>query len=197
MARNPTGDHPYTQDYYRRNPTAAPDEPIVPQQSYTMPGQPGANTGISGGRVSLPPSQPQAPQGFDYSTPEGIRSYFQSRGVTPRATSPDYWAGKWQEFGQRDPEYFKRFLSNAEEFTGGSAQTARAMGWQPQAQGGMAGGGMGNLSFLLQLLGSRLPQAQAAPGFAGAGASAAAPQMPNTQGVDIQQIVQRALGRAF
>lgn len=56
-----------------------------------------------------------------------ISDYYSSRGTTPFATSVDYWTGKYGEFGRKDPEYFSRFLSNAEEFTGGPEQTAKAM----------------------------------------------------------------------
>jgi hypothetical protein len=48
-----------------------------------------------------------------------VRAYFQSRGVTPNGTSPEYWASKWQEFGQKDPAYFLQRLSTADEFGGG------------------------------------------------------------------------------
>lgn len=163
------------------------DPPVTEAHPYDVPGTPGSrNSGINPN-----PTMPQPQNDFDFSTPQGVSAYFASRGVTPRATSPDYWAQKWQEFGQRDPEYYKRFLSNAEEFTGGPQQTAQAMwGRSSGSMGGMSGGG--NLGFLLQLLGSRLPQPTAqAPG------PMAAPSMGQSQGIDINQIIQQALGRAF
>ena len=73
-------------------------------------------------------------------TPEQVRSgveqYYAGRGVTPYPTSVDYWTNRYNDFGNRDPEYFMRYLSNAEEFTGGPQQTAQAM-W------GGGGGGSG------------------------------------------------------
>lgn len=71
-----------------------------------------------------------------------VRRYFASRGVTPNSTSPDYWAQKWQEWGQRDPAYFLRFLSNAEEITGSANQTSLNMFGVPNTGGG-GGGGFG------------------------------------------------------
>lgn len=75
-----------------------------------------------------------------------VQNYFDSRGVKPQGDSVNYWANKWNEFGQKDPEYYQKFLSNAEEFTGGPQQTAQAM-WgmnpgqgMPQGQGGAFGG---------------------------------------------------------
>jgi hypothetical protein len=160
-----------------------PQGPTVPthQTAYQMPGQPGARGGIN------PGGMPQG--GFDFSRPEGVSAYFQSRGVTPYASSPDYWAQKWQEFGQRDPEYFQRYRSNAEVFTGGPQGTARAMGWG----GGQQQQGGGNLGWLLQLLGSRLQQPQQAPQMG------QAPQTPQagTPQVDINSIIQQALRRTF
>lgn len=52
---------------------------------------------------------------------ERVRQYFASRGVTPNPTSPDYWAGKWQEWGSKDPAYFLQRLATADEFGGGWA----------------------------------------------------------------------------
>jgi hypothetical protein len=161
-------------------------DPPIPTHDgpYQKPGDPGARSGIN-----PKPSMPQPAGGFDYSNPDGIRSYFQSRGVTPYASSPDYWAQKWQEFGQGDPEYFQRYLSNAEEFTGGPQGTARAMGWG----GGTQQQSGGNLGWLLQLLGSRLQQPQQAPQMG------QAPQTPQagTPQVDINSIIQQALRRTF
>lgn len=60
----------------------------------------------------------------DWSTGEWdaarVAAYFAWRGVTPRATSAEYWAQKWNEFGRNDPAYFLERLKNAEEFGGGS-----------------------------------------------------------------------------
>lgn len=79
---------------------------------------------------------------------EWVQQYYDSRGVKPRDTSVQYWADKWNEFGQKDPEYYQRFLSNAEEFTGGAAQTAKAMwGIDPSSGGSPGGGGTYGSSF--------------------------------------------------
>jgi hypothetical protein len=106
------------------------------EQTYQTQGQPAPLT------PPTPPATNPTPQKFDTSTdwsnPATVSAYYQSRGVTPAATSPDYWAGKYNEFGRNDPNYFMKFLSNAEEFTGGAAQTAKAMGFQ-----GAPGGGAG------------------------------------------------------
>ena len=67
-----------------------------------------------------------------------VRAYFQSRGVNPRDTSPDYWAQKWQEFGQRDPAYFLQRLSTAEEF-GGGGPGGGGGGGNPGQPGGVSG----------------------------------------------------------
>ena len=172
-----------------------PTGPTYPTHGGQIPGQPGARSGIN-----PRPSMPQPQQGgYDFSTPDGVRAYFQSRGVTPYDSSPDYWARKWQEFGRNDPEYYQRFLSNAEEFTGGAAQTARAMGWQPRASGGSQSGGLGAI---LQLLQSRLPQMQTQAGPAPAAQTATTDQTgggdtQQRQPVDIDQIVRQALGRAW
>lgn len=47
-----------------------------------------------------------------------VTQYFQSRGVAPFATSPAYWAQKWNEWGKNDPAYFEQRLAQADEFTG-------------------------------------------------------------------------------
>ena len=98
-------------------------------KSYASGGTSGAGAGTGGSGTG----------GEDWKTgawdADRVRRYFQSRGVTPNASSPDYWAQKWKEFGERDPEYFLRYLSNAEEFSGGSQQTAQSM-WGSGAGGG-------------------------------------------------------------
>jgi hypothetical protein len=63
-----------------------------------------------------------------------VRDYFQSRGVTPNESTPQYWAEKWNEFGAKDPEYFNRRLSQADEFGGGGGALT--------AGGGSFGGGL-------------------------------------------------------
>jgi len=55
-----------------------------------------------------------------------VADYFKSRGVTPNASTPQYWAQKWQEFGARDPQYFNMRLSQADEFGGGAPAAAVA-----------------------------------------------------------------------
>lgn len=194
MPKSPDGysyHPPQTPTYDYRDPPIPPPsyrpmpDPTIPTHGgpYQKPGDPGARSGIN-----PRPSMPQ-PAGFDFSNPDGVRSYFASRGVTPYASSPDYWAQKWHEFGQRDPEYYQRFLSNAEEFTGGPQQTARAMGFQPRQQGGQ---GL-NLGWLLQLMRSRMPQAQqpGMPQQVQGQSQSVAPQ------VDLEQIIQQALRRSF
>ena len=68
-----------------------------------------------------------------------VRAYFQSRGVTPNGTSPDYWAQKWQEFGQKDPAYFLQRLSTADEFGGGGGAMGGGGGANPAQPGGVSG----------------------------------------------------------
>lgn len=58
---------------------------------------------------------------------QAITDYYASRGTAPQGNSIDYWTEKYFEFGDKDPEYYNRFLSNAEEFTGGRAGTAKGM----------------------------------------------------------------------
>lgn len=82
------------------------------------------NTGISGGSETT--VQAEAPS-IDWSTqnfagnPDLVRQYYQSRGVTPAGTSPDYWAGKWNELVQRgqqlgQSDYAYQRLQAADEF---------------------------------------------------------------------------------
>ena len=164
------------------------DPPIPSQQGpYQVPGDPGARSGVNPN-----PTMPQPAGGFDFSNPDGVRSYFQSIGVTPYASSPDYWSQKWHEWGKNDPAYYKNYLSKAEEITGGPQQTAQAMGW---GGGQQQQGGGGNLGWLLQLLGSRLQQPQQA-GQMPQAQPTSQPQ-PGGPQVDINAIIQQALTRAF
>lgn len=67
--------------------------------------------------------------GAQMGSPEWVQNYYNQRGVAPQGNSVQYWADKYKEFGEKDPAYYQKFLSNAEEFTGGPQQTAAAMGW--------------------------------------------------------------------
>lgn len=87
-----------------------------------------------------------------------VRRYFASRGITPNASSPDYWAARWQEWGQRDPAYFLQRLAAADEIIGG-----------PQNSPWATGSGGGNLGVsptsaftnqIRQMLTDRLKQLQ-------------------------------------
>lgn len=71
--------------------------------------------------ATTPTPTPTTPAGFNQNGPwtaDNVRAYFASRGVTPYGTSPDYWAGKWNEWGKNDPAYFMQRLAAADEFTG-------------------------------------------------------------------------------
>lgn len=68
-----------------------------------------------------------------------ISGYYASRGVSPYPTSVDYWTQKWNEWGQKDPNYFWQRLSQADEFGGGGQASGGAPGAAPQG-GGYAGG---------------------------------------------------------
>ena len=57
-------------------------------------------------------------------TPDQIRGYFSSRGVTPFDSTPDYWASKWGGLQQRgaelgNPNYAFQRLQAADEFLPG------------------------------------------------------------------------------
>lgn len=65
-----------------------------------------------------------------------IQNYYNSRGIAPQGNSVQYWASKYPELVARGRQlnpnsdgtwYFNKFLSNAEEFTGGPQQTAYNM----------------------------------------------------------------------
>lgn len=92
----------------------------VPSRRHRWLGSPSQSAQPAG-----PPAAPAAAASPDWTTgawdPSRVSAYYQSRHVTPRATSPGYWAGKWQEWGQKDPAYFLQRLSQAEEFGGGGA----------------------------------------------------------------------------
>ena len=94
-------------------PSPAPTGQLAPSPAPTGAPPPQTRDNYAGG---APPSPQLAGTGWDANR---VRAYFASRGVTPAATSPDYWAGKWQEWGKNDPEYFQRRLSQADEFRGG------------------------------------------------------------------------------
>lgn len=63
-------------------------------------------------KPAAPAAAPAAPAAPD------IAGYYASRGVTPYATSVDYWNQKWNEWGKNDPAYFQSRLAQADEFTG-------------------------------------------------------------------------------
>lgn len=115
------------------------------------------NTGISGGTEQV--QSPSAPQPQDWSQgpwdANRVRSYFQSRGVTPNETSPDYWAGRWNEWGQRDPQYFMQRLSHADEIIGGPQNSP----WAGAGGGVNAGAVSPFTSQIRQMLMQRLGQA--------------------------------------
>ena len=103
-----------------------PENPDGPQYrnpklpGYEPPSEPNLGTGGAGtGGAAAPPDWSTGP--WDANR---VRDYFSSRGVAPRATSPDYWAGKYPELSARgqelgNPNYFMDRLSKAEEFGGG------------------------------------------------------------------------------
>lgn len=141
---------------------------------FTNPSTASQNTGIAGG-ASNPASQPSQPSGQPAQpqanptdgtllgtsgtiwTPERVQSYYDSRGVKANASSPQYWADKSKEdWAQKDPGFFQKFLSNAEEFSGGPEQTRMAMGWGAsptgQASGSMnAGSGQAGMMGMPQI----------------------------------------------
>lgn len=80
---------------------------------------------------STTPTAPTAPD---------IAGYYASRGVTPFATSVDYWNQKWNEWGKNDPTYFQSRLAQADEFTG----VGPNYNWQAAgaANPGTSGGGV-------------------------------------------------------
>lgn len=98
------------------------------------------------------PSAPPAASPQDWSGPwdaTKVKSYFDSRGVAANSSSPDYWAGKWNEWGSKDPDYFMSRLSTADEFNPGGQPSG---GPPPMSAGGFggfggAGGSFGGASF--------------------------------------------------
>jgi hypothetical protein len=94
-------------------------------------------------RSGPPPPPGGGGGGNDWSTGDWdanrVRSYFQSRGVSPFDSSPDYWAGKWNEWGKNDPAEFVRRLGIADEFTG----VGPNYDWQAAQGGGGRSGGSG------------------------------------------------------
>jgi hypothetical protein len=94
------------------------------------PGQPGtpayeaAQAAAAANQPTAPTAQPTTTdysRNTDWGAPGAIEGYFTSRGVTPFPTSVDYWKARWSEWGSRDPEYFFKRLSQADEFTGAGA----------------------------------------------------------------------------
>lgn len=106
-------DTSYDYPYYPEGEQGQSPTPVDqgPDNFPNTPGTPGPSpTPIGGGQ--------------DWSGPwdeAKVNSYYASRGVTPNATSPAYWVGKWGEWGQTDPAYFMDRLSHADEFGGGGA----------------------------------------------------------------------------
>lgn len=84
------------------------------QQTPAQPAAPAAGTTGAGGDTNWLMT--------DFSNPDNVRRYFQSRGVTPSNESIDYWARKYNspEFAG-DRQYFLKRLAGAEEFGGGVA----------------------------------------------------------------------------
>lgn len=93
-----------------------PDPPpftTMPLPRTTEPGYTGDTQSIQSGGAS---------GGVDGSA-SSIAAYYASRGVTPFATSVDYWASKWPALVARgeelgDPNYAMNRLAAADEFTG-------------------------------------------------------------------------------
>lgn len=120
----PTAPAPTVAQPNPNKPTAPPtSSPAMPQQPQTNPfdseyGKPGSNN-LFGSFT-------------DWSNPNTVQAFFQSRGVTPKEGSAAYWAQKYNspEFAG-DREYFWNRLQNADEFTGGG--------------GGSGGGEFGDL----------------------------------------------------
>jgi hypothetical protein len=81
----------------------------------------GPGTAPPTGGTSPPPTTTGAPgvSAANGDIASQVAAYYKARGVTPNPTSVDYWASKWNEFGAKDPEYFNRRLSQADEFGGG------------------------------------------------------------------------------
>ena len=126
----------YTKDYWSPDretvlgtgaaPSQQPSAPLAPSPS---PLPTTTRDNYAGG---APPSPQLAETGWDANR---VRQYFASRGVTPAATSPDYWAGKWQEWGKNDPAYFEKRLAAADEIIGGAQNSP----WATQPTQGMPG----------------------------------------------------------
>ena len=146
--------------------------PMIPQPSApnygTMPRVPG----------------PQIPSGSaNQWSPDYIRNYISSRsGGRVNASSPDYWMSKKAELDARgqqigNPNYANDRLAAADEIIGGPQNS-------PYRESGQQGGM--NLSWLLQLLASRMNQPQIqAPQIQ-------APQMSTPQ-MNIQDIIAQAM----
>ena len=83
-----------------------------------------------GGSGSLPSLDLSGYTGGDWDEAR-VAAYFKSRGVTPSASSPSYWASKWQEFGKSDPEYFLKRLATADEFAGTPLPAGGGFGTAP------------------------------------------------------------------
>lgn len=93
------------------------------QGEAVQPSQPAAGGGVPAGG-----GLPQLTSGMSRDqVTQAISDYYASRGVQPQGNSVQYWTDKYFEFGDKDPEYYNRFLSNAEEFVGGPAGTAKGM----------------------------------------------------------------------
>ncbi len=128
----------------------------TPNPPSATPRQPSQNTGFAGGSISGQPAPPQSTMpNFGANNPvtrEALEGYYASRGAQARGPqggnpgSIDYWLNKQNELVNRGRElgygndgwdYYNKFLSNAEEFTGSPEATAMAM-WgttgQPQVE---------------------------------------------------------------
>lgn len=110
-------------------------------------GQPSAPMGggaLAGGGAPAGGGLPQLASGMSRDqVTRAITDYYASRGTQPQGNSIQYWTDKYFEFGDKDPEYFNRYLSNAEEFVGGPAGTAKGMWGMDIGGGGGSLAGMG------------------------------------------------------
>lgn len=133
------GQDDYVVDNAPKPPTFTPDPNFKPTPTNTGPGTPGgpSTPWTPGAPGTQQPgytwtADPKQPAGGTYAptppttnssasdwTVDRVNQYFKGRGVTPNASSPQYWVDRWNEWGKNDPGYFEQRLANADEFNPG------------------------------------------------------------------------------
>lgn len=134
----PPGGQPTTVAPEGPGPESTTNMLVAPPHPAPAPAAPAPTTGRRRNPTPEAPAAPAAPATPEAPAPAApaptdwsqgpwdearVMSYFQSRGVTPNATSPGYWVQQWNDWGKNNPGFFFQRIQNADEFGGpGSGQ---------------------------------------------------------------------------